>query len=60
MIKAYQNYQQKIISVLLQFFKRLFFEKSVVACFYLPWFQYAFALIGVDDKLTKAGEDVIE
>ena len=60
MIKAYQNYQQKLISVLLEVFKGIYFKKSVVACFHLLWFQYVFALIGVDDKLTKAGEDVIE
>ena len=60
MIKVYQNYQQELISVLLQFFKGIFLKKIVVACFHLPWFQYVFDLTGVHDKLTKVGEDVIE
>lgn len=60
MIKAYQNSQEKLISLLLQFPKGTFFINGVVVCFHLPWFQYAFASIGMDEKLTKACEDVIE
>ena len=36
------------------------FINSVVVCFHLPWFHYAFALIDMDEELTKVCEDVIE
>ena len=60
MIKAYQNYQEKLINLLFQFSKDSFFINSVVVCFHLPWFQYASALIGMNEKLTKTYEYVIE
>ena len=60
MIIVYQNYQLKLISVLFQFFKGIFLKKRVVVCIHFLWFQYGFSLVGVNNKLTKTCEDVIE